>query len=199
MEVLAKPLAVTDPTEPAALRDALVHSGRASGSSDGLHAGTTDRDLRMLSAKYQCVHCGVGNSKGDVYINLDDPSMDEHGLNLTCLECWNDRLPERQKMHPAKDFQTLNLTEWRSICGVKWMLRGLLKDEYYERRIRWLCWDVVDKYPGECRKQRRDRLIRKSTRLAVGITNDVNRLTFDQQLEVIKLIDHWVDQWSNEE
>ena len=73
---LLEPPAVTDPTEPTALRNAFVHSGQASGSSDGLHAGTAGRDLRMSSAKYQCVHCGVGFHRNDVYINLDELSMD---------------------------------------------------------------------------------------------------------------------------
>ena len=76
----------------------------------------------------------------------------------------------------------MGLTDWQTLCKMKWLARAYLTHEdYYEKRIRWLCWGVVDEYPGECRKQFRDRLIRKSTRLAVSITADLNKLTADQQ------------------
>ena len=90
MVVLSKPPAPTDLISAGALRDAFVHSGQATGSSDGLYDGTPAGDLRMPSHKYQCSQCGVNYHKSDVYINRDDPSMDWQGpLNLVCRECWN--------------------------------------------------------------------------------------------------------------
>ena len=189
---LLEPPAVTDPTEPAALRNAFVHSGQASGSSDGLHAGTAGRDLRMSSAKYQCVHCGVGFHRNDVYINLDEPSMDGKGLNLICRECFREQAPHGYKQLNEED-------HWQTKCKIQWLKRAFQNDEHSAMGVRSLACDAGIEYPGQSRKEDRERLIRKSTRLAVSISAGLNHLTADQQLEVIKVMDLWVDEWSNEE
>ena len=52
-------------------------------------------------------------------------------------------------------------------------------------------------HPGESPTVYRERQIRKSTRLAVGMTASTFMRTADQQVDLLKVIDHWVDQWSN--
>ena len=103
MVVLSKPPAPTDLISAAALRDAFVHSGQATGSSDGLYDYTPAGDLRMPSHKYQCSQCGVNHHKSDVYVNRDDPSMDWQGpLNLVCRECWNATQEKKPRLAACK-------------------------------------------------------------------------------------------------
>ena len=182
---LSEPPAVTDPTESAALRNAVVHSGQASGSSDGLHAGKAGRDLCMLSAKYECVNCGHRFHKYDVYLKIAEPSMDGQGLNLSCRDCSFEQAPHGHKQLDDED-------GWRIKCRTQWLKHGILQDEFYAMRVRPLAWD-----PGEFRKE--VCLIRKSRRLAVSMSANLNHLTADEQLKVVKVIDNWVDEWSNEE
>ena len=182
--------AMSCPAEAAALPDAFVYPGQASGSSDGLHAGTTARDLRMSSAIYNCVHCGDPLHKNEAYVDVDDVSI-VGGFNLICRACWNDR---------GGDVR--NMTDWRRQCRTRWLQRACRNDEHYETRVRWPHWDaaVVERnepHPGESPTVYRERQIRKSTRLAVGMTASTFMLRADQQVDLFKVIDHWVDQWSN--
>jgi DNA-directed RNA polymerase subunit RPC12/RpoP len=193
MVELLKPPAVTHATESAVLRSAVTHSGQASGSSDGPHAGREGRDIRTSSAKYQCVRCEVRFYKYDVYINLDQPSIAGKGLNLMCRDCFNER--------GSLGYTQLNeLDTWTNLCKVQWLKFAFQTDEFYAMSVRSLsavAGDAGIEYPGELHRD--VGLIRKSTRLAVSISAGLNHFTAQQQWQVVKVIDRWVDEWSNEE
>jgi hypothetical protein len=187
---LQTPPAVTHATESAALRSAITHSGQASGSSDGGHAGREGRDLRMSSAKYQCVHCEARFRKYDVYINLAEPSIAGKGLNLICRNCFLEQAPHGYQQLNEED-------DWQNLCKMQWLKLSFQTDEFYAMSTRSLAFDAGIEDPGEFRKN--VCLIRKSTRLAVSMCAGLNHLTAEQQCKVVKVIDLWVDEWSNEE
>jgi hypothetical protein len=106
---LSKTKAATGPSEAANDRELFVKGCQASGSSDGLWDGTKAGELRIPSAKYTCGQCGVDHYKSDVWIGLDDPSMDWQGsLNLWCRECWNEHEEDKHKKWA--------LPAWRKAC-----------------------------------------------------------------------------------
>jgi hypothetical protein len=159
------------------------------GSSDGLHAGTTARNLPKSSANHPCCVCRGPNYKSGVSINRDNPRMDGKGLNMICRECW-DKNPDQ--------FHRLCLINWRCLCKMKKAWPGFLTDECSGLRQRPMAGDAdLDK--PDTRSEFVDFLIRKSMRLAVSLTAQIYDLTLDDRFTVFKLTDHWVDEWFNEE
>ena len=85
-------------TCPKAIKVCCPKPVKASVSSDGDNYINQDDevpndgqdDLCVPSAKYQCVQCAEKYYKSEIFINLEDPSMDWQGsLNLICRQCWN--------------------------------------------------------------------------------------------------------------
>ena len=169
----------------------------ATGPSDGDGGPASDgpQDLRVPSPKYQCVQCSENYFKSDIYINLDDPSMDWQGsLNLICRQCWN----ANNKGDKSQQWTESN---WRKSCKQQWLKRQMMTEEHFKLRVRTVAWkdalkDIGEQYEGESRKDYRERLIRKSSRLAVSITAGIMKLKPEQKIAVHKVMDHWVDEWS---
>ena len=92
------------------------------------------------------------------------------------------------------------LPDWRKACKKQWLKRDFNNNEHFAKRVRSVAWetakvDIEGQYPGESRKEFRARLIRKSSRLAVTISASIQKLRPDQQEKVVKVMDHWVDEW----
>jgi hypothetical protein len=139
----------------------------------------------------------VDHYKSDVWIGLDDPSMDWQGsLNLWCRECWHEQEEDKHKKWA--------LPAWRKACKQQWLKRDNNNNEHFAKRVRSVAWetaklDIEDQSPGESRKELRARLIRKSSRLAVTISASIQKLRLDQQEKVVKVMDHWVDEWEKKQ
>ena len=90
----------------------------------------------MPSAKYTCGQCGVDHYKSDVWIGLDDPSLDWQGsLHLCCRDCWNDR--EENK------YKKWSLPDWRKACKKQWLKRDFNNNEHFAKRVRSVAWETA--------------------------------------------------------
>ena len=158
------------------------------GESDGRHAGTMARYLRMAQPNYVCAECGDPDYKGEVRFISHDISL-TGTLNVICRECWN----EGPRGYRSK-------TLWRFECAMEWLRRAYRNDLNGEEFMQGLPWEESTNppprphQPYEFDLLRRHGLIRKSTRLAVGMTAGTFKLRADHQVELVKVIDHWVDQ-----
>ena len=147
-------------TGPKAVKVCCQKPVKASGSSDGdkyfkqrqEDEVQNDRqdDLRVPSTKYPCVQCAETYYKSEIYINLEDPSMDWQGsLNLICRQCWNDN----HKEHKQKQWTPL---DWRRSCRQQWLTRQINSEEHFKKRVRIEAWkqakeDIEAQYEGETR------------------------------------------------
>ena len=184
MVVLSKPLEVL----PGDGFPVLAPYARHGPGTSDLYAITMSRDLGISSAKYQCVICRDPHYKDELSIITDDVRMDGL-LNLTCRDCRNKTKADNDQM---------NQLDWQLLCSMKWLTRAYESDSKWEMRVRWVPWveaqtdlDVLG-----CMVYR-ERLIRKSTTLALSIMAGIKKLGRIQQVDAVKVMDRWVDEWFN--
>ena len=172
--------------------EAAAASVTGSSEAAGAAAGSSEAAPGGPSNKYTCNQCGNAYYKSEVWIDLEDPSMDWQGsLNLWCRLCWNADLAPKNMW---------NEKDWRKACKQQWLLREINSNEHYVKRVRSVNWetakqDIEARHPGENKKEFRARLCAKSLRLALAIGKGITKLKPEQQTKVVNIMDKWVVEW----
>jgi len=127
---------------------------------------------------YACNHCKELFNKSEVWIELEDPSMDWQGtIPLSCMNCWT-----------AESGPKYQWTDklWRKECKQKWTERANSAVEHVQKRARVLNWeaakaDIGERHPGETQAKFRKRLAERSMKLAATIAKSINKMRPEQQ------------------
>jgi hypothetical protein len=129
--------------------------------------------------------------KYEVWLDIDDVAADG-SLNVLCRECWNDH-------HGAFKSES----NWRSHCRNAWLRRAFQNDEHHDTLVRCQAWDplggTLDEHrPDATPRLYREQLIRKSTRLAVGIAAETASMQANYLIRLVKQIERMTDEWTDD-
>jgi hypothetical protein len=170
-----------------AVRRGWGSSGKGYGSDNGLRWTSDGTLLQQLeSTKYQCVQCGGNKYQMEVYINLEDPSMDWQGsLNLICRECWN-----AQQMDYRNQCKRV---DWHKACIQQWFQREVKSKEHFSHRV--TCCRMARKHihvHGEIENRWK---YRENLSQAIGSKASSEKLMSAQKVEMLEACEEWEDQW----
>jgi hypothetical protein len=154
------------------------------GAPYGLRLGddmTLATHCRMTSPSYKCVFCPWRFDKNQLMIVSSNV--------MICRRCRNETKAEDEKIAHM---------EWELLCSMKWLTYIYEVDSTWQPRVRWVPWVQGHTDPNALACPRyRELLISDSVMLAQNIVADIRKLGKFQQLEMVEVLDTWMDEWFN--